>query len=148
MRPYPGRSTGRMLLDERIFSYRLRRARRTIENAFGILCSQWKIFPLPIHANEEHIKLIILAAVVLHNYLRKKEENCPQDARNYCPTTFYDRIDENGVETAGEWRRDYHMDAMVPLHPVYEQNLSALNIRRCLRATFQMKVVYLGRWKD
>lgn len=40
MRPFPGRSTGRMPFNQRVFNYRLSRARRKIENAFGILCSQ------------------------------------------------------------------------------------------------------------
>ncbi len=39
MRPYPGRN-----LTERrqVFSYRLSRARRTVEKAFGIMASQWR----------------------------------------------------------------------------------------------------------
>ncbi|XP_051170024.1 uncharacterized protein LOC127287237 [Leptopilina boulardi] len=102
MRSYPGRSTGIMPLGQQIFNYsRGSRGRRTIENAYGIMCSQWRIFRLTIHATTEHIKLIVLPAVVLHNYLRKKEEDCPEDhARNYCPINFCDRINENGIEVA------------------------------------------------
>ncbi|XP_051159349.1 uncharacterized protein LOC127280426 [Leptopilina boulardi] len=135
MRPYPGRCTGRMPHDQRIFNYKLSRARRTIENTFGIMCSQWRIFRVPIHATEEHIHLIILAAVVLHNYLQKEEEDYPEDARHYCPTNFVDNF-ENGEEIEGEWRRDFQMNAFAPLPSVHVQRITALRIQNYLKDYF------------
>ncbi|XP_046862206.1 protein ALP1-like [Xenia sp. Carnegie-2017] len=46
MQPYPGRVLD--CLQKRVFNYRLSRARRTIENTFGIMVSKWRILKTTI----------------------------------------------------------------------------------------------------
>lgn len=68
MKPY-NRSD---LTDEkRVFNYRLSRARRIVENAFGILTSRFKIFQKNIKFAPNKARKIVMACCHLHNYLSK-----------------------------------------------------------------------------
>ena len=71
MRPYPGKMCGR---PERTFNYRLSRARRVVECAFGILAARWRIYHTKIAVRPAIVKDIVKATVVLH-YLVQMAEN-------------------------------------------------------------------------
>jgi len=73
LRPYPGKQ---LLNDQKkkIFNYRLSRARRTVENAFGILSSKWRILNKAIETNVEHAITITKAVCVLHNLILKHDQ--------------------------------------------------------------------------
>ncbi|KMQ90587.1 nuclease harbi1 [Lasius niger] len=66
LRPYPGRRG--LTPEQDVYNYRLSRARRVIENTFGILASQWRIYRKPIIASPENAKLMVQATVCLHNW--------------------------------------------------------------------------------
>ncbi|KAF0754547.1 protein ALP1-like isoform X2 [Aphis craccivora] len=88
MRPYPGRGKSKLPIKEAIFNYRLSRARRCIENAFGILVARWRIYKRVIIASEKTINSIIKATVVLHNFVKNKEtESVPVGQMG---SNFYD----------------------------------------------------------
>jgi len=71
MRPYP--SKNEMILEKRIYNYRLSRARRIVENLFGILASQWRLLRRAILANISNAIKMIQAIICLHNWLRKHD---------------------------------------------------------------------------
>ena len=66
LRPYPGRL---LQLLEMIYNYRHSRARRVIENAFGILRARWRIFSHPIKASVQNTERYVMACLCLPNYL-------------------------------------------------------------------------------
>jgi hypothetical protein len=66
-----------------IFNYRLSRAQKSVESAFGILNAKFKIFEGPICCKEETVNSIIKASVVLHNFIRTRELLFCEDAENY-----------------------------------------------------------------
>ncbi|XP_062607230.1 uncharacterized protein LOC134269020 [Saccostrea cucullata] len=70
MKPFPKRQLD---LEKRVFNYRLSRARRIVENAFGILSSRFGIFQKPLSFDPDKVKIFVLASCVLHNYLRSKD---------------------------------------------------------------------------
>ncbi|XP_063960239.1 putative nuclease HARBI1 [Lytechinus pictus] len=67
MKPYPHR----LLTDqERLFNYRLSRARRVVENAFGILAHRFRCLLRTLYLTPDRVQSVVLACCVLHNLLR------------------------------------------------------------------------------
>lgn len=106
MRPYPGRGKKLLPFSQKIYNYRLSRARRVIENAFGILVARWRIFRSPLHADIENCELYIRAALVLHNYLRCDFSEDDSTSRLYIPSEFVDSENLDGSVTPGTWRNE------------------------------------------
>ena len=101
MKPYPDRN---IPLDERIFNYRCSRARRIIENTFGIAISSFWIFRRLIIAHTEKASLITKSVVALHNFLMKKRA-CQSENYSYCPPSYVDQENRSGV-VPGDWRKE------------------------------------------
>lgn len=73
-KPYPRRQLTR---EQRIFNYRLSRARRVVENAFGILTSKFRMYKSPIPLKTSTARVAVMATVCLHNFLRQYNiDNC------------------------------------------------------------------------
>jgi len=72
MRPFPYRQS-RLNPRKENYNIRLCKARRVVENAFGILVQKWRIFFRPIAIKVETTILIVKTTCVLHNFLRAKQ---------------------------------------------------------------------------
>ncbi|KAG5872392.1 hypothetical protein JTB14_005344 [Gonioctena quinquepunctata] len=66
MKPYPFR---KLTNEQRIFNYRLSRARRVVENAFGILANRFRCLLNVSALRPEKVKIITKACCALHNFL-------------------------------------------------------------------------------
>lgn len=73
LRPYPGKI---LTNEQKVFNYRLSRARRVVENTFGIMVARWYIFTKPINTSLKTAESIVKACVVLHNYCMDKVGYC------------------------------------------------------------------------
>ena len=113
MRPFPGRFLPENLA---VYNYRLSRARRIIENSFGILAAQWRIFRRPIIAHRGNVTWFTKAAIALHNFLRTLEPS------SYCPSGFVDNEDRDGNVISGSWRTEEDNTGMQPIHQAGSNN--------------------------
>ena len=103
LRPYPGRFLAE---DRQIFNYRLSRARRVIENTFGIMAAKFRIFRRPIIAYPEKVTKITKAACALHNYLKVSDIRISSPTKQYCPAAYVDHEDPLGNFIPGDWRSE------------------------------------------
>nr|XP_039274699.1 protein ALP1-like [Styela clava] len=70
MRPYGGNNLNSK---QKIYNYRLSRARRMVESVFGILSNQWRVFHVVMPLQPTNADGVVKATCCLHNFLRKGE---------------------------------------------------------------------------
>lgn len=95
---------------ERIFNYRLSRARRVVENAFGILSSVFRVLRKPMLLHPETATKVVLSTIYMHNYLRKKT----QTRALYTPPGSLDSETE-GELIPGTWRNESAPTSLLPI---------------------------------
>ena len=80
------------------------RFRRCSENAFGIMASRWRILRRAINLKPENCDNVVMACIVLHNFLMRKSMN--QGDSIYCPRGYSDTVLPDGSVTDGDWRNE------------------------------------------
>ena len=94
IKPYSRKT---MEVRELIFNYRLSRARRVVENAFGLLAQRFRIFQRSCELQPSQVRLQIKCCLVLHNLLMHQAP-LPADA--------VDREQADGQVIPGLWRQE------------------------------------------
>lgn len=97
MKPYSAKNVNGV---QRIFNYRLSRARRIIENTFGILSARFRVLRQPIQLHETKTRQVKCACCALHNFLLAR------NTKSYFHPTLVDRFDDDGNLIQGEWRQE------------------------------------------
>lgn len=105
-------------LERRIFNYRLSRARRISENAFGILSARWRILSRPIECKPDNVDNIVKATIALHNYLRRSDDASDSNFK-YVSPSFLE-----------EWRSIVEGDTNMLRVPRLGSNMSSENARQ------------------
>lgn len=119
LRPYGGKQ---LTHKKKIFNYRLSRARRYIECAFGILVNKWRILHRPLDVDVHLAEDIVKAACVLHNFVRQRGD--ARDDTNNLTCQFSDIDDDRASRSnrRGLTARDKFSDYFVHVAPLPWQN--------------------------
>ena len=103
--------------DKRIFNYRLSRAGRIVENAFGILANSFRVFLSPMQLSPKNFEKVVLGSCVLQNFLREKSP-----LQYTLPGSFDNEDIENGKILPGNWRSNDGADTMQLVNVIASNN--------------------------
>lgn len=106
MKPYA--SLNILTKKQKIYNYRHCRARRIVENAFGILARRFRLFRRPIPLAPTTVVKITKAACSLHNFIRMSGLN--QDFKSIDIEDL-----ENGCIIPGDWRNEPESTGLVAI---------------------------------
>jgi len=127
--------------ERKILIYRLSRAKRVVENAFGIMASRFRIFYTHIHLEPENIDKVVRASCVLRNFLieRSKRSYGPQEC-------FYRENSENGnIISEGYNTQNSTMENLKRRNPGNTLNTAKIVLENCMNYLNQEETV---PWKD
>lgn len=127
LKPYSQRG---LTMVQRVYNYRLSRARRIIENVFGIMSARFRVLRKPLSLDAEKSKKVTLACCVLHNYLLTTNK------QKYAPANTFDHYDENGELIPGDWRRHNTGISMHPLERPRNDTFNAKDVQKEFTAYF------------
>ncbi|CAH2021440.1 unnamed protein product [Acanthoscelides obtectus] len=118
MKPYAG--THNKGSKERVFNYRLSRARRIVENVFGIMSAVFRVLRKPMLLQPDIVTDIVMTCALLHNFLRRSKRS----RLIYTPPGSFDTENDDGEIQPGSWRDDQNgVASLLPLQNGQEEHL-------------------------
>lgn len=135
MKPFSRRSSD---MSQRVFNYRLSRARRVVENAFGILAGKFRVFRAPISLKLSTTRSIVLACVCLHNFLRERQMQNTESSEAG-PEVLHGNIEADDDDIPKAFRPLPYMPGRV--------NAEGENVRQKLAAYFMADGAVEWQWQ-
>lgn len=114
MKPFTGND---LIPSKRIFNYRLSRARRVVENAFGILSARFRVFRRPIILDANKTKRLTLACCALHNML------LTENRESYATNTLSGEHDTDEDMISVQWSNEHMANSNEAVEEVAEQDI-------------------------
>lgn len=128
--------------EEKIFNYRLSRARRISENAFAIIAWRFRVFSRPMELKSVTIDIVVWAACNWDNWLRKTAPS------HYTSQQAVDREDFNtGDVTPGEWGPNINILHAVTRQGSNDANQIAKRIRQAYMTYFTEENTLPWQWE-
>ena len=129
MKPYSKRGLSKQ---ERIFNYRCSRARRVVENAFGILAKRFQCLLNKLRQEADTAQKVVMTCVILHNLMRTRYQG-ETDA-------MLDREDDQHHVNPGQWRQGKQLPPLMPNPGNNRDTKAAKNQRDYLREYYNSEV--------
>lgn len=84
-------------MQNRIFNYCLSHARQTVECAFGILSTRFRIYKGALEQTHSVVEKLIRTTYILHNFLRRDVNNYA-DELSFIPNDDFEESNEQLIE--------------------------------------------------
>jgi hypothetical protein len=139
MKPYP-RNAPVLTPTQKVFNYRFSRARRTIENSFGLLSSKFRILRTPILLRADNAIEVVKATVALHNFLLEV------DSTTYQQPGELSMEDVAHIVIPGQWETDESSCHMLSINQLNSGNNIARNQRDAIAAYFMQEGEIPWQW--
>lgn len=102
---------------QKIFNYRLSRARRIVGNVFGILTTRFRILEKSISVAIKNVPIIIKTICSLHNWLRKTSDDNFQTRNN----NFDDERSETRIQNLTNYSSNNYSTTTGTLRDTYAE---------------------------